>query len=80
MQIAPKPGDGQFTLSMQATPATLNAELLDATSRSIRTFRFNPLSKSFTATLNLTDLPNASYLLRLTDGKRLGAVWLSIVD
>lgn len=77
--LAPNPSAGLFRLEMQQAPAELRAEVFDVAGRNLRSLHFAPGSGTFITTLDLLDLPQGTYLLRLTDGKRVGAVRLSIV-
>ncbi len=77
--VSPNPSTGTFRLSIQDTPAQLQAEVFDAMGRNLRSLHFTSLAGPFNTTLDLQDLPQGTYLLRLTDGKNWGSVRLSIV-
>ena len=79
LSISPNPSSGRFVLKMQEAPATLQVQVFDATGRNLRSLLFAPQAGYFSATLDLNDLPQGTYLLRLTDGKNVGGVRLSIV-
>ena len=77
--VSPNPSAGTFRLHMQEAPAQLLAEVFDAVGRNVRSLRFAPSTGPFGTTLDLQDLPQGTYLLRLTDGRNQGSVRLSIV-
>lgn len=79
LSVSPNPGSGLFRLRLAQSPATLRAEVLDATGRLLRSLNFTPGGGDFTTVLDLTDLPQGLYALRLTDGQHWGAVKLSVV-
>lgn len=77
--ISPNPSTGLFRLMMEDAPANLHAGVFDVTGRNLRSLHFSPQGGVFQATIDLLDLPQGTYLLRLTDGKNWGGVRLSIV-
>ena len=79
ISVSPNPGSGLFRLLVKNAPDALHAEVLDATGRSLRAVDFAPNGGSFTTLLDLTDLPQGIYALRLTDGRHSGALRLSVV-
>ncbi len=76
MTISPNPGAGLFVLTMSRAPETLRAEVFDASGRMVRSLDFTPGGGTFTTSLDIQELPNGTYILRLTDGKRWGAARL----
>jgi subtilisin-like proprotein convertase family protein len=80
LTVSPNPSDGLFTLDFQQAPDQLNIDLMNTAGQRLRSYQFRPAGATFTTTLDLTNLPAASYLLRLTDGEKYGAVWLGVVD
>lgn len=80
LTVSPNPGAGLFQLVMQQAPASLHAEVFDAAGRMLHSLDFAPHGGQFTTTLDLRDLPNGTYILRLTDGQQWGGVRLSKVD
>lgn len=72
--VSPNPGSGSFRLTLTDAPGALRTEVLDATGRLLRSLDFTPGGGNFTTLLDLTDLPEGLYALRLTDGLRWGAV------
>jgi hypothetical protein len=78
--VAPNPSAGFFRLTLQNAPSALRAEIFDVAGRSVRTLDFAPGSGTFSTTLDLQNLPNGTYLLRLSDGENWGAVRLSKMD
>ncbi len=79
LTVSPNPGIGLFQLTMQQAPAVLHAEVYDGVGKLLRSLDFAPNGGQFTTTLDLQDLPNGTYILRLTDGKQWGGVRLSKV-
>ena len=77
LTVSPNPGSGLFQLTMQHAPAVLRAEVFDGAGRLLRSLNFAPNGGQFTTTLDLQDLPNGTYILRLTDGQQWGGVRLS---
>ncbi len=80
MTIMPNPSTGLYTLAMQNPPDVLHAAVFDLTGRLLQTLIFEPVGRHLSATLDLQNLPQGTYLLRLSDGKNWGAVLLSKVD
>jgi hypothetical protein len=80
LAISPNPSAGLFRLTLQNAPSALRAEIFDVAGRAVRTLDFAPGSGTFSATLDLQNLPNGTYLLRLSDGENWGAVRLSKMD
>jgi hypothetical protein len=78
--VFPNPSAGLFQFTMNQAPATLRAEVFDATGRSIRLLDFTPTNGGeFSASIDLQDFPQGIYLLRLTDGTSWGSVRLSVM-
>ena len=77
--ISPNPGAGLFRLDMQQAPATLRAEVFDASGRILRTLDLTPAGGQFSTLIDLQDVPQGIYVLRLTDGANWGSVRLSVV-
>ncbi len=80
LTVSPNPGSGLFQLTMQQAPASLRAEVFDAAGRLLRALNFAPNGGQFTTSIDLRELPNGTYLLRLTDGQQWGGVRLSKVE
>jgi len=78
LSVSPNPGTGLFQLNMQQAPAALRGEVIDLTGRSLRRMDFTPGSGTFQTLIDVQDLPQGTYILRLTDGVRTGALRLSI--
>jgi hypothetical protein len=66
-----------FVLSLQNAPDALRAEVFDATGRLLRSLDLQPVGGQLTTTLDLQDLPQGTYLLRLSDGQNWGGMRLS---
>jgi hypothetical protein len=80
MRISPNPGAGLFRLSLSHAPASLHLEVFDAAGRSLRTLDFNPAAgAAFGAWIDLQDVPQGIYFLRLTDGVHQGGARLSVM-
>jgi hypothetical protein len=77
LSVSPNPGAGLFVLTMSRAPETLRAEVFDASGRMVRSLDFTPGGGTFTTSVDIQELPNGTYILRLTDGKRWGGVRLS---
>ncbi|MFN0215707.1 MAG: reprolysin-like metallopeptidase [Saprospiraceae bacterium] len=77
LSISPNPGTGLFVLTLLKAPNELQAEIFDATGRLLHSINLHPDGGQFTTTLDLLDLPQGTYLLRLNDGKNWGGVRLS---
>jgi subtilisin-like proprotein convertase family protein len=77
--VAPNPASGQFMLTIQQAPAALQASVYDAAGRYMHSWNFEPGSGTFSTLLDLSDLPQGIYFLRLTDGKNAGGMRLSII-
>lgn len=78
LSVSPNPGTGLFQLNMQQAPAALRGEVFDLTGRSLRRMDFTPGNGAFQTLIDVQDLPQGIYILRLTDGGRTGALRLSI--
>ncbi len=77
LTVSPNPSTGLFVLSLQNSPGVLRAEVFDATGRVMRSLNLEPSGSQFTTVLDLQDLPQGTYFLRLSDGKNWGGVRLS---
>jgi hypothetical protein len=77
--VAPNPGTGLFHLNLQEAPATLHGDIFDMTGRSLRRLDFSPGQGAFSTKIDIQDLPQGIYILRLTDGASAGSVRLSVV-
>ena len=75
--VSPNPSAGLFELSLQNAPDALRVQVFDATGRLVQSREFHPAGGQFNATLDLQDLPQGTYLLRLSDGENWGGVRLS---
>ncbi|MDO8367512.1 MAG: T9SS type A sorting domain-containing protein, partial [Saprospiraceae bacterium] len=80
MTVSPNPGSGLFVLTMQNAPDALHADVFDATGRLLQSIDFQTVGGQFTTTIDLQDLPQGTYLLRLSDGQNWGGVRLIKVD
>jgi subtilisin-like proprotein convertase family protein len=80
LTVSPNPGNGLFELTMHQAPAVLRGEVFDGAGRLLRSLDFAPNSGQFKTMLDLQDMPNGTYILRLTDGKHWGGVRLSKVE
>jgi subtilisin-like proprotein convertase family protein len=80
LAVSPNPGTGLFQLTLQQAPITLRTEVFDAAGRLLRSTDFTPHGGTFSTLLDLRDLPNGTYILRLTDGQQWGGVRLSKVQ
>ncbi|MFN0176731.1 MAG: reprolysin-like metallopeptidase [Saprospiraceae bacterium] len=79
LAVSPNPSTGLFVLTLQNAPDALHAEVFDAIGRLLQSIDLQPVSGQLTTTLNLQDLPQGTYLLRLSDGQNWGSVRLSKV-
>lgn len=79
LAVYPNPSAGTFRLSMRDAPPVLQADVFDATGRNLRSLRLDSPGGVFNTTLELQDLPQGAYLLRLNDGKNQSVLRLSIV-
>jgi hypothetical protein len=79
LTVSPNPGPGRFLLNMQQAPATLQVGVFDAAGRRLNQWNFEPVNGSFATELDLRNLPQGIYFLRLTDGKNTGGVRLCVV-
>ncbi len=79
LAVSPNPSTGLFLLTLQNAPDALHAEIFDATGRLLQSFDFHSVGGQMTNTIDLQDLPQGTYLLRLSDGKNWGGVRLSKV-
>ena len=77
LAVSPNPSTGLFVLSLQNAPDALRAEVFDATGRLLRSLDLQPVGGQLTTTLDLQDLPQGTYLLRLSDGQNWGGMRLS---
>lgn len=77
LSVAPNPSAGLFVLSLQNAPESLRVEIFDAQGRLLQSLNFTPNGGAFSTTLDLQDLPQGSYLLRLSDGQNWGGIRLS---
>lgn len=80
LAVSPNPSNGLFTLTMTQAPATLHASVYDAAGRMVRDLDLNPGKGQFSTVLDIREMPNGIYLLRLTDGQNWGGVRLSKVE
>lgn len=78
LSVSPNPGTGLFQLNMQQAPAALRADVFDLNGRSLRQLDLTPGSGNFQTRIDLQDLPQGMYILRLTDGLQTGGIRLSI--
>ncbi len=79
MNISPNPSTGMFQISLSDAPSVLHADVADMTGRMLRHLEFNPGGGAFHTQIDLQDLPQGVYVLRLSDGEKTGAVRLSVV-
>ena len=79
LTLSPNPSTGLFYLTLQQAPAALRGNIFDMTGRSLRQMDFAPGGGTFSTKIDVQDLPQGVYVLRLTDGARTGAVRLSVV-
>lgn len=79
VQVSPNPGTGLFQLTMSEAPSVLHGDISDMTGKILRRLEFDPGSGNFRTQIDLQDLPQGVYVLRLTDGVRTGALRLRIV-
>lgn len=80
LSVAPNPSSGAFNIFLKnEQPATLEFSVFDAAGRRLRSFEIEKMSGELVRPLDLSDLPAGSYLLRVTDGRDVGAVRLSIL-
>ncbi|MBK6993400.1 MAG: T9SS type A sorting domain-containing protein [Lewinellaceae bacterium] len=79
LAVSPNPSTGLFVLTLQNAPDALHAEVFDATGRLLQSIDLQPVGGQLTTTLDLQDLPQGTYLLRLSDGQNWGGVRLSKV-
>jgi subtilisin-like proprotein convertase family protein len=77
LAVSPNPSTGLFVVSLQNAPDALRAEVFDATGRLLRSLDLQPVGGQLTTTLDLQDLPQGTYLLRLSDGQNWGGIRLS---
>lgn len=76
MSVAPNPSAGLFVISLHHAPQALRAEVYDATGRLLQSTEIQSPGGQSVTTLDLQQLPQGTYLLRLTDGKEWGGVRL----
>lgn len=79
VSVSPNPGAGLFNLRMTNAPGDLSGEITDMTGRNLRNLDFHPGQGAFQTQIDLQNLPQGMYVLRLTDGKQTGALRLSVV-
>ncbi len=83
LEISPNPSTGFFNILLKNGSTSLTNRLefsvFDAAGRRLRSFEIEKSAVEISHPLDLSDLPAGTYLLRLTDGKDVGAVRLSIV-
>jgi len=79
LTVSPNPSAGLFVLTLQNAPDALHAEVFDATGRLLKSIDLQPVGGQLTTTLDLQDLPQGTYLLRLSDGQNWGGIRLSKV-
>src|SRR5690606_20305321 len=77
LTVSPNPSTGLFVLSLQNSPDVLRADVFDATGRVMRALNLQPSGSQFTTVLDLQDLPQGTYFLRLSDGEDWGGVRVS---
>jgi subtilisin-like proprotein convertase family protein len=80
LTVSPNPGSGLFQVRMQQAPAALQLEVFDAVGRLIQSTNFVPNNGAFQTNIDLRNLPNGTYILRMSDGQNWGGVRLSKVD
>ncbi|MBL7781807.1 MAG: T9SS type A sorting domain-containing protein, partial [Saprospiraceae bacterium] len=78
VSVSPNPGAGLFNIRLANAPDHLLGEISDMTGRSLRSLEFHPGQGAFHTQIDLQNLPQGVYVLRLTDGKQTGAVRLSV--
>jgi subtilisin-like proprotein convertase family protein len=76
LTVSPNPGEGLFVISMQQAPPSLRAEVFDAAGRLLQSIEIQSPGGQSVTTIDLQDLPQGTYLLRLSDGKQWGGVRL----
>ncbi len=79
LEVSPNPSTGLFVVKLQNAPDALRAEVFDAVGRLLQTLDLQPVGGQLTTTLDLQDLPQGTYFLRLSDGQNWGGVRLSKV-
>ncbi|MCC6281891.1 MAG: T9SS type A sorting domain-containing protein, partial [Saprospiraceae bacterium] len=79
LTLSPNPGTGLFYLNLQQAPASLHGDIFDMTGRSLRRMDFTPGNGVLQTQIDVQDLPQGIYLLRLTDGVQTGTLRLSVV-
>ncbi|MFN8304984.1 MAG: zinc-dependent metalloprotease family protein [Saprospiraceae bacterium] len=78
--VSPNPGQGLFRLTLHNAPAgALRADVFDAAGRLVLTQQLPTAGGEFQTTIDLQDVPQGLYLLRLSDDQNWGAVRLSVV-
>jgi len=76
LTIAPNPNDGIAQIRTDKPfPGKLEMVLFDANGRRIRSFWM----ETPTLTLDMTDLANGFYILRISDGEKAGAMRLAVI-
>jgi subtilisin-like proprotein convertase family protein len=76
LTVSPNPSEGIFVVTLQQAPASLRAEVFDATGRLLHSLEIPSAGGHSATTINLQHLPPGAYLLRLSDGKQWGGVRL----
>ncbi|MEZ4927195.1 MAG: M12 family metallo-peptidase [Saprospiraceae bacterium] len=80
LSITPNPGNGLFHMTLELAPVNLETQVYDAAGRLLQTLNFTPNGGRFETNLDLRNMPNGTYILRLTDGKQWGGVRLSKME
>jgi subtilisin-like proprotein convertase family protein len=79
MSVSPNPSTGMFQISLADAPSVLRGDVADITGRVLRHLDFQPGGGIFHTQIDLHELPQGVYVLRLTDGHQTGAVRLSVI-
>ncbi len=78
--VSPNPSQGVFQLALHNAPASaFRADVFDAAGRLVLTRSFDTTGGAFSTSIDLQDVPQGLYLLRLSDDKNWGTVRLSVV-
>lgn len=76
LSVSPNPGSGLFEIALANSPLqTLRFDLFDTNGRFLRAF----VMETANIALDLTGLSNGFYLLRVTDGEKMGVVRLVVM-
>jgi hypothetical protein len=78
LQVLPNPGAGRFLLRFADAPSRFQADVFDAAGKLLQSREVGSAGGVFQTEIDLTALPQGMYLLRLTDGRRTGAVPLVV--